>query len=122
MRGRPTTAEGIDTSIAIPSGRLAVGDANHTDRHAGPGHWRLHIEVEANVMPERVAVWLAPDSASLWVESAAPAAKSRRYWTRCAGIDRRFHSLNVESSVPAHASAEDGTGMERRLVPSAHRA
>jgi hypothetical protein len=57
-------AEGIDIVISVPSGRMIVGDANHFDvLWLKPSRWRLHIEVEPDDMPERVAVWLTPDSA-----------------------------------------------------------
>lgn len=57
-------ADCIYASIAVPSGRLAVGDADHVDVvRVRPGPVRLRIEVEPEDMPERVAVWLATHGA-----------------------------------------------------------
>ena len=55
--------EGVVATVAVPSGRLSVGDANAADIvNLRPGRWRLRIEVEPDDVPERVAVWLSPDA------------------------------------------------------------
>jgi hypothetical protein len=57
-------ADGIDASIAVSSGRLTVGDANHEDVvRLDPGRWRVHIEADPPDMPERVVIWLTPGRA-----------------------------------------------------------
>jgi hypothetical protein len=55
--------EGVEATVAVPSGRLSVGDANAADIvNLRPGRWRLRIEVEPDDVPERVAVWLSPEA------------------------------------------------------------
>jgi hypothetical protein len=57
-------ADCIRESIAVPSGRLSVGDADHVDvMRVGPGRVHLHIDVEPEDMPERVTLWLATEGA-----------------------------------------------------------
>ena len=56
--------EGVKAIVAVPSGRLSVGDANAADiLNLRPGRWQLRIEVEPNDVPEHVAVWLSPADA-----------------------------------------------------------
>lgn len=57
-------ADCIRESIAVPSGRLAVGDADHADVvSVRPGLVHLCIDVEPEDVPERVTVWLATEGA-----------------------------------------------------------
>lgn len=53
--------DGVEAIVAVPSGRLSVGDASIADVvNLRPGRWRLRIEVEPDDLPERVTVWLSP--------------------------------------------------------------
>ena len=52
---------GVEATVAVPSGRLSVGDADAADVvNLRPGRWRLRIEVAPDDLPERVTVWLSP--------------------------------------------------------------
>jgi hypothetical protein len=51
-------AEGI---IAIPSGVLVIGDADHEEPFAvTPGRWRVQVSLEPQEHAEHVDLWLTP--------------------------------------------------------------
>jgi hypothetical protein len=59
--GPVTQAEtDFDQTMSVPSGFLAVGDADHEDVvEVGPGRWRVQVACTPSEHADRVDVWLS---------------------------------------------------------------